>query len=79
MHRTRYRHRAAKQRVGGRDPGPQSLGRAVELGLEPGHAFARCIRLELDGAGERVSDKAGEWLEIGDRHTQLPVDRPLFR
>src|SRR5208283_3189042 len=53
-----------------RNSGPQLLRHAVERGVETSGTLPLGIRLELDRAGERMPEEAGERTEIGER----PVD-----
>ena len=70
---------AAKQRVGGRDPGPQFSRRAGHRRRETGGAFTLGVRFELDRAGQRMADEAGKRAKIGNRQTGAPLDRSGFR
>ena len=71
--------RAAQQRVGGRDPGPQFFCRAGHRCRKASGTFTLGGGFDLDRTGQRMAGEPGKRAKIGDRQTGAPLDRPRLR
>ena len=65
----------AEQCVAGCGAGSQPFGQTLDACLEPGRTLSFGIGRKLYRAGKGMTDESGERAEIGDRKTQIPVDR----